>query len=381
MVRVDNPKHLVRLNDLPIARLPSLRPKEQTLLRSWIKHAHSFDEVQESTAGKTIDQWRMTGNDFFNKEQYVKAATAYTRGLEISSHTSSSVSRGFILSNRAQALLEMELHLLAAQDARKAMALLVDIDGENEQAIGKAAFRLVKALTGLSAYVEAKSILQEYINTLPSTMEINRLRMNLDSITSNGSVYKYDLDKLLKQHVAKPNVEFWVPDYAAPGLETATIECKGGIRGVRTTVDIPAGTLLVVNKAVGMSSVSLEFGTSSNAKTNMVLTVTEANCYWKVIQSAMAFGRGADVVKYLSASSEEEEGNEVNLQTGKLKSTGWQTISGTEFDLGKLEVIMNSGSFNRIQTERCKTCRSFWYRLVVQPCMFVLVSRRFDSST
>ncbi|RUS34537.1 hypothetical protein BC938DRAFT_479791 [Jimgerdemannia flammicorona] len=169
------------------------------------------------------------GNEQFVAKDYASAIESYTQALEVEPNDV------VLLSNRAQAYLNLQQFWHALQDAEAA----VKIDGANTKAL----FRHAKALYGMRLYKEASNSLQKLSTPTPETRELTRRTQQRLEEQEHG---RYDVFGILKdaQSMRMPYLDN--ANYVGPVRIT---EIPGKGRGMVATKEIAEGTLLMCSKA------------------------------------------------------------------------------------------------------------------------------------
>eukprot|EP00899_Mesostigma_viride_P025193 jgi/Mesvir1/5859/Mv00648-RA.2 len=176
-----------------------------------------------------------------------------------------------------------------------------------------------------------------HIGSKPAA-ELRELLAKCRAVTDYGVSGMYDFPSLvarhrsstLGRHAKNRNKKLLSLDddgrldlagYAHPSLKPAFIPSKG-CRGVITHGEIEPGTLLLACKALGLSrgapaSVTRGMGRDPQGACGGVDVAGNAHCRWQVAQSALAGGRGADVLCWLFGA-EQEARMDVDMATGRL---------------------------------------------------------------
>ena len=273
-----------------------------------------------------------------------------------------------LYSNRAQALLCMGECLLASRDARAALCIMRAASAcPSDQAtllaanpsLGKIPIRLATCLLELQAYHEARGVLEGFAgmiamcdcnsSTIKSlSKQASQLKARLDesllpriasatsaSASTNSRGGGYDFKSMLHASAASSGrgecARFSMASYAAKGLlRLGKSQEKGGARGLFAARDIPAGTLLIASKAVGLSKKSKEQpgnggrfqmlpGMATGTGNRKVMdTPDQMECKWNFFQSVQAGGRAAKVAEWLCAC---DDVLDIDLET-ESRATG-----------------------------------------------------------
>ncbi|PCH40833.1 hypothetical protein WOLCODRAFT_137031 [Wolfiporia cocos MD-104 SS10] len=184
----------------------------------------------------TIESYRAEGNRYFKDSQWLPAAFAYSRGLEI--YPDAAV----LLLNRAEAYLRLQFFSAALADARRAVAASnIELSLRD-----KALFREARAEYGLGYFEAAKEKFLRWHETHPQDKDvegwINRSQRRLEEM----QFARYDWIGMFKESQRELRLD--VADYIGP-IQVTQLDGRGGGRGVVATKDISVGELLLVSKA------------------------------------------------------------------------------------------------------------------------------------
>ncbi len=183
------------------------------------------------------------GNQFFGKELYSEAVSAYTDGLRAT--VTSDLLRGQILCNRALCYLTMNNSSSARNDCKE----MLNIPGLPAELVKKGRYRLGLALVGLGQYAEAKEALEGW----PQDLAKARIK---EMQSTQGACYNWI--SLCRKKLNRDTSPEDCASFCSPQIEIAWIKGKG--RGMVAKTDLPLGTLVVVGKAVGMAQSDMEQG-------------------------------------------------------------------------------------------------------------------------
>ncbi|RGB42371.1 hypothetical protein C1646_635967 [Rhizophagus diaphanus] len=244
--------------------------------------------------GKTVDEFRCRGNDYFASKNYTAAIDEYSNGIKLKPQN------GTLFANRAEAYLRLFQFRNALNDAEVVLRY--------EPSHLKAAYRKGKALCGLKRYKEAIITLQDLHQSLKvstdgsissikqSTEQLLKHAEILDSENKNG---QYDYISIINEYCERAKIrkdskgnDEWVHE-GGPRLDHADFLCKdieicpikGKGRGLIAKCDIPENTLLVVSKAFSIvySHEVLGYAMKSHIQNDQTTCVASSLCTGELI--------------------------------------------------------------------------------------------------
>jgi tetratricopeptide (TPR) repeat protein len=220
VIRVDSPSDIVFLQ-------PQNQLVQDVKWKSDIHVEKSFD-TSLHTGG-----WKALGNRYFNAEQWLPAAIAYSKGVEADPAV-------YLLRlNRAEAYLRLGYYTAALADVNHVLALSSLANPHRIKALSRAA----KANYGRGDYAASERRYKEWadfatLNKAEALAGIRSAQARLkESITG-----QYDWTRLFKESQSTFRVD--VADYVGP-VKVATLAHRGGGRGVVATKNISFGDILV----------------------------------------------------------------------------------------------------------------------------------------
>jgi len=216
---------------------------------------------------KDIDGWRVQGNDSYNKQNYEQALRYYNGGLTIDPKHS-------ILSlNKMAVLAQLKRYHECIPIGLSLLPVLV----ENEKLYA----RLGKSYYYVGLYEKSIEIYQKLLHFQPKCDEaITFIGKCKDRLIERDQGI-YNCKKIKDEYIKTKQVE--CAEYIGP-IKITSIEGKG--RGIILTKDIPAGTLLIVSRGVGVYKVEeegREFALSANLGNKTANTMEQM----KVISSTI----------------------------------------------------------------------------------------------
>ncbi|CAB4475654.1 unnamed protein product [Rhizophagus irregularis] len=250
--------------------------------------------VKKEIKGKTVDEFRCRGNDYFASKNYTAAIDEYSNGIKLKPQN------GTLFANRAEAYLRLFQFRNALNDAEVVL--------KYEPSHLKAAYRKGKALCGLKRYKEAIITLQHLHQSLKvstdgsissikqSTEQLLKHAKILDSENKNG---QYDYISIINEYCERAKIrkdskgnDEWVhevgprldhADFLCKDIEICSIKGKG--RGLIAKCDIPENTLLVVSKAFSIvySHEVLGYAMKSHIQNDQTTCVASSLCTGELI--------------------------------------------------------------------------------------------------
>ncbi|CAG8575219.1 9439_t:CDS:1 [Ambispora leptoticha] len=204
----------------------------------------------------SADDFRIRGNEYFGKKDFMSAFDEYSHGIELDPQNVT------LYANRSEVHLRLSQFKEALDDAETALK----IDSKHP----KAAIRKGKALMHLKRYTESVNtfctlLKDEAVNTLDKKLgkEIEEYRKQAQELDSENKHGNYNYIKIINEYLKKietREINFgtkeWVhlggprldhADYVSNVIEIKQVGKKG--RGWVANNDIPQHTLLMVSKA------------------------------------------------------------------------------------------------------------------------------------
>ncbi len=281
LIRVDNPTHMIRLNDVSRDNLPDLQDEKlQETLLSWLGLSKSLKHVKrDKSMNMTLEEILTAAETAMQKQRYTKAAAMYTLEIEMlespSSSTASSnsssksntniISLALAYANRTKVLLKIDEYLMALRDARQCVDLLERIPAPKRLTVpglSDIPVLLAKTLMHLQIFEEALEVLDKYdglfekIENRDVVNEAKDIRSKVESMLNkdtNSWLQPSCINDMVHAHVAREKqgdiADFWYPNYIAKGLQCQIVPWKGDLRGVVATEDLPAGSIIFATKA------------------------------------------------------------------------------------------------------------------------------------
>ncbi|RUS23993.1 hypothetical protein BC938DRAFT_474294 [Jimgerdemannia flammicorona] len=227
MVRCDNPGDVIILSneqvDMPL--LNGLKWSDALKISYGPVQAAKFES-------STPDQLRFKGNEKVKHKEYASAIAIYTQALALEPNNA------IVLSNRAQAHLELQQFRQALKDADLALTI--------EAGNIKTRFRQAKALYGMKRYQEAGGVLRDLLQANATNTGIqDTFRRTLERIVEQQFGRYKVLDVFQEARLTHPP-RLDHADYVGP---VHVVQVAGKGRGIVATQDVRPGTLLMCSKA------------------------------------------------------------------------------------------------------------------------------------
>lgn len=209
--------------------------------------------IESTTVQKIVDMkkaqiLKKEGNDAFQKQSYVEAIALYSNALQACGETTRA-----ILSNWA--LCALEMHNLGDVIASSIASLRIGYDD-------KPIYRLIKALSHLGNYDLAKQalcLLSSSAEPHPATIpkQFNDLQDQLTRcVHYQKNIIRGKADSPLDAYELLNNTPPFMGNWIHESLETFSTRNKG--RGLRTTKDLPVGSVVLVEWALVNEVLDLE---------------------------------------------------------------------------------------------------------------------------
>ena len=319
-IRCDNPSHF------------SLRSKDDKCLAgvSWAMGEtapEQADFVEELASKSSMERLAREGKRHFKEKRFVESAKRYRESLLL---CETSEDRFSILSNLCECMIRLGHYRLALRHAQHACKL--------REESSKARERRAKVFLNLSMLEEALRDAGEAVRLCPSSRSAKALKAMLEqrfpSVEPKPSSYDFAdiLEKAEALRGNKPQYGLLLPDYIGP---EDIRESPGRGRGLFATRRIPAGELIIAEKALGavyrgevldlaggVPELFLDIDTSNSGRahsqvdTELTWRLMQASCENCVLASAvnkLHGGRQGDASENTPASCASCDGDAVDV--------------------------------------------------------------------
>lgn len=231
--------------------------------------------------------FKSKGNVAFKANDYLRAAEAYTQGLEIRGENDD-VLRCDLFRNRAIANIHLQRYERACKDAKA--ALIPDPEGDETATKNnvKALYRASRALYCMQRYVDAKAQVDKLLELSPGDKDGQDHLEKTEAHLKETETGMYDF-VAIREQVSAGIKRLDHADFTQNVAIRATSK-KGN--GLFATKDIAAGDLTLVEKAF---AIVFSSEAAAGSKMNIIIDMIDskammgpqAECYYHAVQKAM----------------------------------------------------------------------------------------------
>ena len=197
--------------------------------------------------------YKVEGNRYFAKRDYILAESIYSRGLR---ENPSTEQRLLLHLNRAAAHLQLSNFASAGRDATAVLEAIEEMDDpdsqENMKLKEKALFRLANSQYGQRKFPLAKSTFTTLLQQVTTSQQAADGIAKCEAREKESATGEYDLLGMYRAGKKGGAVRLDVADYQGP-IKVEQVAGRGGGRGVVAARNIRAGELLVLEKAFAVT--------------------------------------------------------------------------------------------------------------------------------
>ena len=293
------------------------------------------------------------GTAHFRQGRFCAAAATYKNALRLCGHLDDEHNKVALLGNASQSMLKIGHYRLALRDARRALAIRPDYV--------KTSVRLVRARLGLHQFEEAWKDLERGLKANPDSAELKELRGRLEArmIPPRGLRGSYDFRTLLEDARNHTTRFLLCPDFIGD-IRVAPSGDRG--RGLFASRTIPAGTLLLAEKALAMvfdgdaaETRQAAFGDNEVVAqhTRLCALLADFELRWRAVQLATCNKRAADAFEELYAGEAfEQKRSAPGVNSLRIPLTVRYNMLGEAFAQGERSTKLKSLTLPGMETHQ-----------------------------